>query len=78
MDKGPVQVWLTSVFSLLAAIVGGWIAGRYAVHAQKHAAKEQRQSDREAERRAVNGTLQAIRPEKTVFCAFVTACRFAA
>jgi hypothetical protein len=40
VDKGPVQVWLTSVFSLLAAIVGGWIAGRYAVHAQKHAAKE--------------------------------------
>ena len=40
MDKGPVQVWLTSVFSLLAAIVGGWIAGRYAVHAQKHAVKE--------------------------------------
>jgi hypothetical protein len=30
---------------------------------QKHTAKEQRQSDREAERRAVNGTLQAIRPE---------------
>ena len=67
MDKGPVQVWLTSVFSLLAAIVGGWIAGRYAVHAQKHAAKEQRQSDLEAERRAVNGTLQAIRPELEVF-----------
>jgi len=47
--KGPVQVWLTSFFSLLAAIVGGWIAGQYAVHAQKHAAKEQRQSDLEAE-----------------------------
>jgi hypothetical protein len=62
-----VQVWLTSVFSLLAAIVGGWIAGRYAVHAQKHAVKEQRQSDLEAERRAVNGTLQAIKPELEVF-----------
>ena len=62
-----MQVWLTSVFSLLAAIVGGWIAGRYAVHAQKHAAKEQRQSDLEAERRAVNGTLQAIKPELEVF-----------
>ena len=67
VDKGPVQIWLTSVVSLLAAVVGGWIAGRYAVHAQKHAAKEQRQSDREAERRAVNGTLQAIRPELEVF-----------
>jgi succinate dehydrogenase/fumarate reductase flavoprotein subunit len=62
-----VQVWLTSVFSLLAAIVGGWIAGRYAVHAQKHAAKEQRQNDLEAECRAVNGTLQAIKPELEVF-----------
>ena len=62
-----MQVWLTSVFSLLAAIVGGWIAGRYAVHAQKHAVKEQRQSDLEAERRAVNGTLQAIKPELEVF-----------
>jgi succinate dehydrogenase/fumarate reductase flavoprotein subunit len=50
------------LFFLLAAIVGGWIAGRYAVHAQKHAAKEQRQSDLEAEGRAVNGTLQAIKP----------------
>jgi hypothetical protein len=67
VDKGPVQIWLTSVVSLLAAVAGGWIAGRYAVHAQKHAAKEQRQSDREAERRAVNGTLQAIRPELEVF-----------
>jgi hypothetical protein len=67
VDKGPVQIWLTSVVSLLAAVVGGWIAGRYAVHAQKHAAKEQRQSDLEAERRAVNGTLQAIRPELEVF-----------
>jgi succinate dehydrogenase/fumarate reductase flavoprotein subunit len=67
MDKGPVQVWLTSVVSLLAAVVGGWIAGRYAVHAQKHAVKEQRQSDLEAERRAVNGTLQAIKPELEVF-----------
>jgi hypothetical protein len=65
--KGPVQVWLTSFFSLLAAIVGGWIAGQYAVHAQKHAAKEQRQSDLEAESRAVNGTLQAIKPELEVF-----------
>jgi uncharacterized protein YwgA len=62
-----MQVWLTSVVSLLAAVVGGWIAGRYAVHAQKHAAKEQRQSDLEAERRAINGTLQAIRPELEVF-----------
>ena len=67
MDKKPVQIWLTSLFSLLAAIAGGWIAGRYAVHAQKHAVKEQRQSDLEAERRAVNGTLQAIKPELEVF-----------
>ena len=62
-----MQIWLTSLFSLLAAIAGGWIAGRYAVHAQKHAVKEQRQSDLEAERRAVNGTLQAIKPELEVF-----------
>jgi Mg2+ and Co2+ transporter CorA len=62
-----VQFWLTSVFSLLAAVSGGWIAGRYAVHAQKHAVKEQRTSDLEAERRAVNGTLQAIKTELEVF-----------
>jgi hypothetical protein len=66
-DKRLVQFWLTSLFSLLAAVIGGWIAGRYAVHAQKHAVKEQRASDLEAERRAVNGTLQAIRPELEVF-----------
>jgi hypothetical protein len=62
-----VHFWLTSLFSLLAAIIGGWIAGRYAVHAQKHAVREQRASDLEAERRAVNGTLQAIKPELEVF-----------
>ena len=62
-----LHFWLTSLFSLLAAVIGGWIAGRYAVHAQKHAVKEQRASDLEAERRAVNGTLQAIKPELEVF-----------
>jgi len=66
-DKRLVHFWLTSLFSLLAAIIGGWIAGRYAVHAQKHAVKEQRAIDLEAERRAVNGTLQAIKPELEVF-----------
>jgi hypothetical protein len=62
-----LHFWLTSLFSLLAAVIGGWIAGRYAVHAQKQAVKEQRASDLEAERRAVNGTLQAIKPELEVF-----------
>jgi hypothetical protein len=62
-----VQFWLTCLFSLLAAVSGGWIAGRYAVHAQKHAVKEQRASDLEAERRAVNAMLQAIKTELEVF-----------
>jgi hypothetical protein len=48
------------LFSPLAAIVGGWIAGQYAVDARKYVAKEQQQSDLEAEGRVVNGTLQAI------------------
>ena len=51
---------------LLAAIVGGWIAGKYALRAQKQAAEDQRQRDVEAERRTINNTLQAIGTELTV------------
>jgi hypothetical protein len=51
---------------LLAAMIGGWIAGRYALRAQKQAAEDQRQRDVQAERRTVNSTLQAIGTELTV------------
>ena len=56
----------TSIVSLLAAIIGGWIAGKYAPRAQKQAAEDQRQRDVEAERRMVNSALQAIGTELTV------------
>jgi hypothetical protein len=61
-----VNILLTSIVSLLAAIIGGWIAGRYALRAQKQAAEHQRQRDVEAERRMINSTLQAIGTELTV------------
>ena len=35
----------TSTVSLPAAIIGGWIAGKYALRAQKQAAEDQRQRD---------------------------------
>lgn len=52
-----MDIWLTSIVSLLAAVIGGWIAGKYALRAQKQAAKDERERDRDAERAAVNGTL---------------------
>jgi hypothetical protein len=61
-----VDILLTSVVSLLAAITGGWIAGKYALRAQKQAAEDQRRRDVEAERRTINSTLQAIATELTV------------
>ena len=61
-----MDILLTSIVSLLAAIIGGWIAGKYALRAQKQAAEDQRQRDVEAERRTINSTLQAIGTELTV------------
>jgi succinate dehydrogenase/fumarate reductase flavoprotein subunit len=61
-----VDILLTSIVSLLAAMIGGWIAGKYALRAQKQAAEDQRQRDVEAERRTINSTLQAIGTELTV------------
>ena len=61
-----MDILFTSLVSLLAAIVGGWIAGKYALRAQKQAAEDQRQRDVEAERRTINSTLQAIGTELTV------------
>ena len=65
-NKERVEILLTSTVSLLAAMIGGWIAGRYAHRAQKQAAEDQRQRDVQAERRTVNSTLQAIGTELTV------------
>jgi type II secretory pathway pseudopilin PulG len=53
----------TPIVSLLAAIIGGWIAGHYALRAQKQAAEDQRQASEEAEHRAVKHTLRAIKTE---------------
>jgi hypothetical protein len=61
-----VDILLTSIVSLLAAMIGGWIAGKYALRAQKQAAEDQRQRDVEAERRMINSALQAIGTELTV------------
>jgi hypothetical protein len=61
-----VDILLTSIVSLLAAMIGGWIAGKYALRAQKQAAEDQRQRDVEAEHRMINSALQAIGTELTV------------
>jgi succinate dehydrogenase/fumarate reductase flavoprotein subunit len=61
-----MEILLTSTVSLLAAMIGGWIAGTYALRAQKQAAEHQRQRDLEAALRAVNSILQAIGTELTV------------
>lgn len=61
-----MEILLTSIVSLLAAMIGGWIAGTYALRAQKQAAEHQRWRDLEGERRAVNSILQAIGTELTV------------
>lgn len=52
--------------ALIGAVIGGLMAGRYALRAQKQAAADQRQRDVEAEQRAVRGTLQAIATELKV------------
>ena len=54
---------LTVVASLLAAWIGGRIAGKYALKAQRQAALDQRERDRETEREALCGTLRAIQAE---------------
>lgn len=61
-----MDIWLTSIVSLLAAFIGGWIAEKYALRAQKQAAEDQRQRDQETEQRTVKGTLQAIATELRV------------
>jgi hypothetical protein len=61
-----LEILVTCTVSLLAAIIGGWIAGNYALRAQKQAAEHQLQRDLEAERRVVNSVLQAIGTELTV------------
>jgi hypothetical protein len=57
---------LAVVASLLAARIGGHIAGKYALLAQQQAAVEARQRDREIERQALAGTLRAIEAELKV------------
>jgi hypothetical protein len=52
--------------AILGALIGGLLAGWFALLAQKQAAKDQRKASEEAERRAVNNLLQAIRAELTV------------
>jgi hypothetical protein len=52
--------------ALIGAVIGGLMAGRYALRAQKQAAKDQRQYALEVERRASENLLQAIRAELTV------------
>jgi hypothetical protein len=52
--------------ALIGAVIGGLMAGRYALRTQKQAAKDQRQRDLEIEQRAVKGTLQAIATELKV------------
>jgi hypothetical protein len=52
--------------AILGALIGGLVAGWFALLAQKQAAKDQRQYAREADRRAANNLLQAIRAELTV------------
>ena len=54
---------LTVVASLLSAWIGGRIAGKYALKAQRQAALDQRERDRETEREALCGTLRAIQAE---------------
>lgn len=61
-----MDILFTSIVSLIAAIIGGWIAGKYALRAQEQAAEDQRQRDAEAHRRTTNSTLQAIETELTV------------
>lgn len=62
---GRMDPW-TAVVSLLAAIIGGWIAGHYAIKAQKQAAKDQRQRDLQTEQRTLNNILRSIAAELSV------------
>jgi hypothetical protein len=61
-----VVSFLAVVASLLAAWIGGRIAGKYALLAQKQAALEARQRDQEIEQQALAGTLGAIEAELKV------------
>jgi hypothetical protein len=53
--------------ALIGAVVGGSMAGIFALFTQKQAAKDQRQRDLEIEQRTVNGSLQAIATELKLF-----------
>jgi hypothetical protein len=57
---------LTVVASLLSAWIGGRIAGKFAMLAQKQAALEARQRDREIEQQALTGILRTIEAELKV------------
>jgi hypothetical protein len=57
---------LTVVASLLAAWIGGRIAGKYALEARRQAALDQRKRDREMEKQASMGILRAIEAELKV------------
>ena len=59
---GSKEFWA----AILGAVIGGLMAGWFALLAQKQAAKDQRRYALEAERRAVKNLLQAIRAELTV------------
>jgi hypothetical protein len=61
-----LTVVVSFVASLLAARIGGHIAGKYALKAQGQAALDQRERDREIEQQALAGTLRAIRAELLV------------
>jgi len=61
-----VVSFLAVVASLLAAWIGGRIAGKYALLAQKQAALEARQRDQEIEQQALAGTLRAIEADLKV------------
>ncbi len=59
---GSKEFWA----AILGAVIGGLMAGWFALLAQKQAAKDQRRYALEAERRVVKNLLQAIRAELTV------------
>jgi hypothetical protein len=61
-----LTVVVSFVASLLAAWIGGRIAGNFALRAQRQAALDQRERDREIEQQALAGTLRAIEAELKV------------
>ena len=59
--------WLTPVSSLVAAVIGGWIAGWCSIRAQDKATIAERKRDRETERAATCAILRAVRAELNTF-----------